>query len=310
MYNPPIHNFDSSNSFKEFKDLIHAWRRYLKVCVRTYFKEHPRLKRVMRTGVTVTIVFIFLGVISYLWLIRTVVYGQEDLALIGTSWWVALLSRLFPWAIGSGLTGIFIRFARTRRRFQGFKRLFDFLVASLGLILLSPFFLIVSLLIKINSPGPALFKQERVGKDGKIFKMWKFRTMRTDAELETGPVWATEEDPRITRVGRFLRKNHIDEIPQLINVFKGEMSLIGPRPERPEFIEEINDHIPNFNERLRVRPGITGLAQVRYRYGASIKDATRKLKYDLLYIKRMCWMLEMRILFWTVGRVLTGEGAR
>ena len=196
------------------------------------------------------------------------------------------------------------------RRFQGFKRGFDFLVAGLGLILLSPLFLIVSILIRIDFPGPAFFRQERLGKDGKIFKMWKFRTMNTDAELETGPVWAAEGDPRITRLGRFLRKSHIDEIPQLINVFKGEMSLIGPRPERPVFVEKINGDIPNFNARLRVKPGITGLAQVRYRYGASIKDAARKLKYDLLYIKRMCWILDFQIILWTFGRVLTGEGAR
>ncbi|MBU3933223.1 MAG: sugar transferase [Candidatus Omnitrophica bacterium] len=196
------------------------------------------------------------------------------------------------------------------RRFQGFKRGFDFLVAGLGLILLSPLFLIVSILIRIDFPGPAFFRQERLGKDGKIFKMWKFRTMNTDAELETGPVWAAEGDPRITRLGRFLRKSHIDEIPQLINVFKGEMSLIGPRPERPVFVEKINGDIPNFNDRLRVKPGITGLAQVRYRYGASIKDAARKLKYDLLYIKRMCWILDFQIILWTFGRVLTGEGAR
>ena len=251
--------------------------------------------------------FIFLGIISSLWLIRSVVYGQEELVFVETGWLVAL-SKLSSWAIGSSLTGIFISFAR--RKFQRFKRLFDFLVASLGLILLSPLFLIVSLLIKIDSPGPAFFKQERVGKDGKIFKMWKFRTMRPNAELETGPVWAEEDDPRVTPLGRFLRKNHIDELPQFINIFKGEMSLIGPRPERPVFVEKINGHIPHYNKRLKVKPGITGLAQVRYRYGASIKDAAKKLKYDLLYIKKMCWMLEMRILFWTVGRVLSGEGAR
>lgn len=199
---------------------------------------------------------------------------------------------------------------RLAARFQNFKQAFDFLIASVGLALLSPLFLIVSILIKIDSPGIAFFKQRRTGKDGRPFRMWKFRTMREDAESETGPVWAGEDDPRITRLGRFLRKSHIDELPQLINVFRGEMSLIGPRPERPEFVEEINGSIAHFNERLKVRPGITGLAQVRYRYGASIKDAARKLKYDLLYIKKMCWMLDFRILFWTVGRALSGEGAR
>ncbi len=234
-------------------------------------------------------------------------YGQEDIALMGTGWTTAL-SKLFPWAMGSSLMAMFVHFAR--KKFEQFKHLFDFLGASLGLLLLSPLFLIIAILIKFDSPGPVFFCQERLGKNGRIFKMWKFRTMRYKAEMETGPVWAAEQDPRITNLGKFLRKSHLDEIPQLINVFKGEMALIGPRPERPEFTEMINGHIRNFNQRLKVRPGITGLAQVRYSYGASIKDAARKLKYDLLYIKRMCWMLEMRILFWTVGRVLTGEGAR
>ena len=134
--------------------------------------------------------------------------------------------------------------------------------------------------------------------------------MREHAELETGPVWAGEDDPRITRLGHFLRKTHIDELPQLINIFKGDMSLIGPCPERPVFVEKINIYIPKFNARLKIKPGITGLAQVRHRYSASIKDAAEKLKYDLLYIKKMCWTLDAKIIFWTIGRVLSGEGAR
>lgn len=251
--------------------------------------------------------FIFLGLITLVWVIKTLAYGQEEFILLPRSWSVAIDKPLFL-ALGSSLIGIFIRLAM--RKYQTLKRIFDFFIVTLGLILLSPLFLIIGLLIKIDSPGPVFFQQERLGKEGTIFKMWKFRTMRTDAESETGPVWAEEDDPRITRLGRFLRKSHIDELPQFINVFKGEMSLIGPRPERPVFVEKINGHIHNYNERLKVRPGITGLAQVRYRYGASIKDAAEKLKYDLLYIKRMCWMLDLRILFWTAGRVLTGEGAR
>lgn len=306
-----MYNLDSAESLKDiFKDLIRAWQLYLRGCVRSYFKEHPRLKRIMRTGVTVAIVFIFLGVISLFWLIRTMAYGQEEL-LVGPVVYtpiLSILSKLSSLTFGGSLMVMFLHFAR--KRFEQFKRVFDFLAVSLGLTLLSPLFLIIAILIKFDSPGPAFFCQERLGKNGRIFKMWKFRTMRYNAEMETGPVWTAEQDPRITNLGKFLRKSHLDEIPQLINVFKGEMSLIGPRPERPEFTEMINGHIPNFNQRLKVRPGITGLAQVRYSYGASVKDAARKLKYDLLYIKRMCWMLEMRILFWTVGRVLTGEGAR
>ena len=282
----------------EFKNLIDAWREYLRDC----FYSKPIYRRLM-----VTLFFILVGIISFFWLVKSTAYGQEELILEAAGY-RAILLRIFPFTLGSSIIAMFIHFAR--KKFEQFKRVFDFLAVSLGLILVSPLFLIIAILIKIDSEGPVFFKQDRVGKMGMIFKMWKFRTMRNNAELETGPAWAAEDDPRITRLGLFLRKCHIDELPQLINVFKGEMSLIGPRPERPVFVEEINGHITNFNGRLKVRPGITGLAQVRYRYGASIKDAARKLKYDLLYIKRMCWLLDLRIMFWTVGRVLSGEGAR
>ncbi len=219
------------------------------------------------------------------------------------------LAELIPLSMGSALlTGIFTQIAK--RGFFAFKRVFDFVAACAGLVVLFPLFVIIGILIKIDSSGPLFFRQERAGKDGEIFNIWKFRTMRPGAEIETGPVWAAEDDPRITRIGHFLRKSHLDELPQLINVFKGEMSIIGPCPERPIFIEKINGSIPNYDERLKVRPGITGLAQVRYRYGASIKDAAEKLRYDLLYIKRMCWMLDFKILFSTIGKSLSGEGAR
>lgn len=292
---------------KEFNDLIDAWRDYLRY--HFYSKYRRRLRRVMPgAGRLVVILFsLFLIVISLSWLIGNMAFAQEKLSLSETTWLVTLGS-FFPWAASGSFVGMVVHFLR--KRFQKFKRGFDFLIASLGLVLLSPVFLIIAILIKIDSEGPVFFKQERAGSGGSIFKMWKFRTMRHNAELETGPAWAAEDDPRITGLGGFLRKSHLDEIPQLANVFKGEMSLIGPRPERPIFIEKINGHIPHFNQRLQVRPGITGLAQVRYSYGASIKDAARKLKYDLLYIRRMCWLLDFRIMFWTVGRVLTGEGAR
>ena len=261
----------------------------------------------MRRRIIVTAFFIFVGLITIFWLTKSIAYGQEELVL-GSTGYPAALIKFFPLTVGSSLMAMFVHFAR--RKFVLFKRLFDLFVASIALILLSPLLLIITILIKFDSSGPALFEQDRIGKDGKIFKMWKFRTMRNNAEIETGPVWADEEDPRVTSLGQFLRRAHLDELPQLINVFKGEMSLIGPRPERPEFLEMINGHIEHFNQRLDVRPGITGLAQVRYRYGASIKDAARKLKYDLLYIKRMCWILDFQIILWTFGRVLTGEGAR
>jgi len=292
---------------EEFNDLLDAWKDYLRYHL--YSKPLRRLKRVMPGAerLVLLLFFLFLMVISLSWLIGNMAFAQEKLSLSEATWLVTLGS-FFPWAVSGSFVGMLVHFLR--KRFLEFKYALDFLVASVGLVLLSPLFLIVAILLKIDSPGTVFFRQRRLGKDSRQFGMWKFRTMREDAELGTGPVWASEEDPRVTRLGRFLRKSHIDELPQLINIFKGEMSLIGPRPERPEFIEEINSHIPHFNERLKVKPGITGLAQVRYRYGASIKDAARKLEYDLLYIKRMCWLLDFRILFWTMGKALTGEGAR
>ncbi|MEW5766849.1 MAG: sugar transferase [bacterium] len=189
------------------------------------------------------------------------------------------------------------------------KRGIDIIVSSLMVILLSPLLLAMATIIKLDSKGSALFRQQRVGKDGRIFTMYKFRTMRVDAELASGPVWAKKNDPRVTRIGSYLRKTRADELPQLINVLKGEMTLVGPRPERPVFVNEFKHTIPGYKARLSVKPGLTGLAQVRYRYDSSICDVKRKLRYDLLYVKRMCLMLDLRILFQTVEVVLTGKGA-
>lgn len=292
---------------QELNDLIYAWRDYLKYHL--YSKRRlRRIRKAVPRKLPAVAVSIFLIVMIVSWLISNKLYAIERLTLSEVNW-LANLSFIFPWAISCSFMSVFIHFLR--KKFVKFKRALDFLVAGLGLILLSPLFLIISVLIRLDSPGPVFFnKQKRAGKGGRVFLIWKFRTMREDAEAGTGPVWAGEDDPRITRLGRFLRKSHIDEIPQLINVLKGEMSLVGPRPERPELIKEINSRIPNFNERLRIKPGITGLAQVRYSYGASFKDAARKLDYDLLYIKKMCWLLDLRIIYWTLGRALTGEGAR
>jgi len=190
------------------------------------------------------------------------------------------------------------------------KRAVDFLVASLLLIIFAPISLITAFAIKLDSPGPVLFTQERVGENGKIFRILKFRSMRADAEKYTGPVWATEDDPRITRVGRIIRKLRIDEVPQLWNVFKGEMSFVGPRPERPYFVEQLKEKIPYYNERFSVKPGITGWAQVKYPYGASEKDALEKLKYDLYYIKNMSIFMDLMVIFQTAKIVLLGRGAR
>lgn len=189
------------------------------------------------------------------------------------------------------------------------KRMAGFTISSVGLILLSPLILITSILIKIDSRGPVLYKQERAGEKGKIFKLLKFRSMVENAEAD-GPVWARENDLRITRVGRWMRKWRFDEIPQMINVLKGDMSFVGPRPERPHFVEYLRKEIPFYNQRFVVKPGITGWAQIKYRYGASKEDALEKLKYDLYYIKNLSILLDLIIVFETIKVVLFGKGAR
>jgi lipopolysaccharide/colanic/teichoic acid biosynthesis glycosyltransferase len=162
--------------------------------------------------------------------------------------------------------------------------------------------------IKLDSPGPVLFKQVRVGKGDKEFIIYKFRSMRRDAEQKSGAVWARENDNRITRFGQFLRKSRIDEIPQLFNVLMGSMSLIGPRPERPEFVKDLKKVVPYYAERHFVKPGITGWAQVCYPYGASVEDAFEKLRYDLYYIKNYSLWLDFKIMFKTVSVMLKKMG--
>lgn len=190
------------------------------------------------------------------------------------------------------------------------KRLVGLVLATLMLVILSPLMLLVALAIKIDSRGPVFFKQERVGEFGKIFTIYKFRSMVADAEKMTGPVWADENDPRITRVGRIIRKLRIDELPQLWNVFKGDMSFVGPRPERPYFVEQLKKKVPYYNERFSVKPGVTGWAQVMYPYGASEEDALEKLKYDLFYIKNMSLLMDLVVIFHTVKIVLLSRGSR
>lgn len=208
----------------------------------------------------------------------------------------------------TGIIGYIVRFAR--RKFRQFKRCFDVVVSIIGLVAASPILFISAIIIKVVSPGPVLFRQKRVGKGGNLFNIYKLRTMEPDAEKETGAVWAKENDPRLILFGRFLRKTRIDELPQFINVLKGEMSIVGPRPERPEFVKELKQVIPGYDKRLMVTPGITGLAQVRHRYDETIADVKEKIKYDLLYIRKMCLMVDLRILFRTVFVVLSGQGAR
>jgi len=164
--------------------------------------------------------------------------------------------------------------------------------------------------IKLSSPGPLLFRQERVGRRGEVFTLLKFRTMRQDAEAQTGAVWAHKNDPRVTRVGHFLRLTRLDEIPQLWNVLRGDMGFVGPRPERPEFVQWLADSIPYYQMRHIIRPGITGWAQVRYRYGASLEESKQKLQYDLYYIKHMSLGLDLFIMFETVKTILLRRGAQ
>ncbi len=190
------------------------------------------------------------------------------------------------------------------------KRVVDVAASCLGLIVLAPCFPLVALAIKLDSKGPIFYSQERVGRFGELFKIYKFRTMVVNAE-EDGPVWAAREnDPRMTRLGAFLRRTHIDELPQLLNVLKGEMSLVGPRPERPHFLETLTESIKRYDDRLLIKPGVTGLAQVHYRSDQTLADVRRKLRFDLLYVRRMCLALDVRILTWTALVVVTGRGVR
>ena len=190
------------------------------------------------------------------------------------------------------------------------KRLVGVLMSTLLLILLSPLILLVAVAIKLDSPGTVLFSQERVGEREKMFMVHKFRSMRVDAEEKTGPVWALYEDPRVTRVGRIIRKLRIDELPQLWNVFKGDMSFVGPRPERAFFVEKLKKTVPYYKDRFSVKPGVTGWAQIKYSYGASEEDALEKLKYELYYIKNMSIIMDLIIVFHTIKIVLLGRGSR
>jgi len=190
------------------------------------------------------------------------------------------------------------------------KRTVDIFLSLSGLLLTLPFFPIIALAIKLDSKGPVLFSQLRVGNKEKKFLLYKFRSMRQDAEQGSGAVWAEKNDPRVTRLGKFLRNSRIDEIPQLINVLKGDMSFVGPRPERPEFVEKLKQIIPYYSKRHFIHPGLTGWAQVRYPYGASVEDAVEKLRYDLYYIKNISPFLDTLIFFETIKVVLFGRGVR
>ena len=188
------------------------------------------------------------------------------------------------------------------------KRALDIFLSTIGILVCLPFFPVVALFIKLDSKGPIFFKQERCGMNNKSFRIIKFRSMQHDAEKITGPVWSQKGDPRITKVGNIIRKLRIDEIPQMYNVLRGEMSLVGPRPERPFFVEKLSEQIPYYKRRLKVRPGITGWAQVKHKYDESIEDVKIKLRYDLFYIENMSLRMDFKILFRTVFVVLFARG--
>ena len=189
------------------------------------------------------------------------------------------------------------------------RRTLDVIGSLMLLAFTFPLLLLVAFLIKVDSTGPVLYRQSRVGLHGRIFTILKFRSMRVDAEA-AGPRWATDRDPRMTRIGAFIRATRLDEVPQLLNVLRGEMSLVGPRPERPHFVQQLAAIIPRYNERTHVLPGITGWAQINYPYGASVEDARAKLAFDLFYINNRALLLDLRILLRTIPVVLFRIGAR
>jgi sugar transferase (PEP-CTERM system associated) len=189
------------------------------------------------------------------------------------------------------------------------KRMLDIVAALSGFLAFLPIFLISALIVKLESAGGVFYLQNRVGENGKIFKIIKFRSMKADAE-KNGPVWASEDDCRVTKFGRFIRKTRIDEIPQLLNVLKGDMSLVGPRPERPEFVESLANDIPFYNNRHVIKPGITGWAQIYYPYGASVEDALHKLEYDFYYIKNLSIAIDILVILQTIKVMLFRKGSR
>ncbi len=240
-------------------------------------------------------------------LLRCRVDGIE--VIEGNSFYEMLTGKLIVAYINPGWLIFSEGFEKSRlRRFT--KYVLELISSFILLVIFLPVIIITAILIKIDSSGPVIFSQERVGKDKKIYKIYKFRSMVTDAERQSGPAWADENDNRITRIGRFIRKWRIDEIPQLWNVLKGDMSFVGPRPERNFFVKKLEGIIPYYRERFTVKPGITGWAQVNYGYGSSVKDAIEKLNFDLFYIKNLSTLMDLVIMLRTIKTVLFGKGVR
>tara|TARA_B100000678_G_scaffold218454_1_gene185822 strand:+ start:1693 stop:3096 length:1404 start_codon:yes stop_codon:yes gene_type:complete len=208
----------------------------------------------------------------------------------------------------SGLPLIEVNFQQNKWSGSGMKRMFDFLMSFILLLSLFPIFILIGIIIKINSKGPIIYSQERLGYNGQPFNIYKLRSMVADAEQESGPVWTLDDDPRITSFGQMLRKYRIDEFPQLINVFLGQMSLIGPRPERPYFIERLKGKFPLYERRFRVRPGITGWSQIKHPSDTKEEDVRQKLRYDFYYIENLSFNLDLKIFISTIAVVLSGRG--
>jgi sugar transferase (PEP-CTERM system associated) len=190
------------------------------------------------------------------------------------------------------------------------KRAADVAFASIGLVLGAPLMALTAIAVRLDSSGPILYAQERVGENGQLFTVYKFRSMRVDAEPAGTPMWAQEGDNRVTRVGRFIRATRLDELPQLWNVLTGAMSFVGPRPERPYFVDQLAREIPYYQQRHSVKPGLTGWAQIKYQYGSTVEDAVEKLRYDLYYIKHVSFALDLSIMFDTVKVIMFGKGAK
>jgi exopolysaccharide biosynthesis polyprenyl glycosylphosphotransferase len=190
------------------------------------------------------------------------------------------------------------------------QKFYSFLIAAAGLVVAAPICLLVALAVRLTSRGPILYRQNRVGYRGQVFQVLKFRSMYIDAEARTGAVWAQKDDPRITPVGRWLRKFRLDELPQLFNVLRGEMAVVGPRPERPEFVKTLTEQIPFYGQRHFVRPGITGWAQINHKYGDTIEDTITKLEYDLYYLKNLTFTMDLYIMFHTAKVMLLSRGSQ
>ncbi|MGR3318100.1 MAG: sugar transferase [Candidatus Anammoxibacter sp.] len=205
-----------------------------------------------------------------------------------------LITRLL---VGKNEKGLYRHLLR--KSYRALRPLIDVCISSVCLLIAMPVIFAAGVIIKLTSRGSAFYTQERVGRNGSTFKIIKLRTMCVDSEAQSGAVWAQKNDSRVTTIGRFLRKTHLDELPQFINVIKGDMSLIGPRPERPIFVAKFKEEIPGYANRLMVKPGITGMAQCYYKYDEDIRDVCRKLRYDMIYVKKMCWLLDVKIILLT-----------